>query len=62
MKKLFLIALVAFLGTQGCSKCYDCTAEREYNGVKDTISTELCTASNNEVDQLEKDGYQCSPE
>ncbi len=65
MKRSFYITLtIALLGVNlvSCSKCYDCTSERDYNGISDTVSTELCTANQNEVDQLEDQGYQCAAE
>jgi len=63
---LFLFATLSF----SCSKCYDCTTQVEIeitdeNGNvtgtdSQTVSEEICTADENEVDNKEADGYSCS--
>ena len=68
MNKLMLLSLL-FIGVvlaPSCSKCYDCTttvAIEDANG--NVISTEerseeVCTASDDEIDNKEADGYDCS--
>lgn len=67
MKKIALLSSVLLtLGLLSCSKCYDCTRQVEItdgNGnVIDTSeqSEEVCTADDNEIDNKEADGYDCS--
>lgn len=67
MKKrlLFALAIVSLLGAS-CSKCYDCRTQVEItDGNGNVISTEerteeVCTASKDEVDDKESEGYDCS--
>lgn len=47
-----------------CSKCYDCTYEYEIesNGTTttETGSDDFCTASGDELEEKEDDGYTCT--
>lgn len=69
MKK---IGAVLFIGTglliaaSSCSKCYDCTQQviiEDSNGNPiDTTTTtdDFCTSKKSEVDDKEKEGFECS--
>lgn len=64
MKKIFFYTMaLAVLGISSCSKCYDCSyvTEIDNNGtiVKDTVTDEFCTASNEEVKEKENQGQTC---
>lgn len=68
MNKLILLPFlfVTVLLAPACSKCYDCKTTvsiEDSNG--NVISTEerseeVCTASDDEIDNKEADGYDCS--
>lgn len=61
-----LFITVLSLGLASCSKCYDCTheIEIEYKGQTTTTTSDpesYCTTTGEEIDQLENDGYTCTP-
>ncbi len=66
MKALFSIALFGIvLLLSSCSKCYQCQAERDYTlesgaVITDTVYEDVCTATGDEIDRLEGEGYTCS--
>lgn len=60
MKKLAYAGILGLLALNSCSKCYECTSQRTYNNQVDTVSQELCTADQKEIDKLENEGYTCS--
>ncbi len=43
-----------------CSKCYECKGVRVYNNVQDTVSEDICTADQKEIDAKEAAGYTCA--
>ena len=60
---MLALGFVFAFGFFSCSKCYDC--EIEYDIISGTDTTtetqtdEICTASQEEVDQKEDDGWTC---
>ena len=67
MKKasiLFIVVFALAVCVTSCSKCYDCTYEIEVETptgiVIDTVTEDYCTASKQELDDKEADGYTCS--
>ena len=66
MKKLFLLAtvLVFGFGMSSCSKCYTCEATVEITTSSGTTTEyqeeDFCTASPQELEAKEIDGYQCT--
>lgn len=66
MKKsiLFAAVLVLGLGMSSCSKCYTCEAPVEIRTSGGTTTEyqeeDFCTASPQELESKEADGYQCT--
>jgi len=67
MKKASILSFVVFalaVCFTSCSKCYNCDIEYEIISGQDTIidtqTDEICTASQEEVDEKEADGWACS--
>jgi hypothetical protein len=69
MKKnlFFVVFIFAFtlILTSSCSKCYNCSYEVEIdtgngNTEKETVNEDFCTASQDELQQKENDGYKCN--
>ena len=69
MKKIvsvLFIGIAMLIATSSCSKCYDCTQQvviEDANGNPidtTTVNDDFCTSKKSEVDEKEKDGFECS--
>ncbi|RMG82125.1 MAG: hypothetical protein D6707_03535 [Bacteroidetes bacterium] len=66
--KLALSVVALTIGVMSCSKCYECRHLNEYDtngdGIVDQVDTsaaeDFCTASANELNEKEDQGYICN--
>lgn len=62
MKAPFLFPILFIIvALSACSRCYECEIVRYYNNLPDTIIEDVCTATGEELNDLEDEGYTCAP-